>query len=339
MRDIARRLGLDASTVSLALRANPRIPSATRDRVRRVAEELGYEPDPMLAALASYRRHSHEATITAEVAWVNCWTPPERFHAYREFDGYWRGALAAAREVGYRLQEFNLGDAPLSRLCRQVAARGTIALLVPPHPHGRTDWDELRSTRLPVVRIGHSVPLEAHAVGCDQTDGAILAFRSMHARGYRRIGFVTHQRAESSSRFRAGFLFAQGSTPDIDWLPTLTLREECRSSDLAALVAWGELWKPDAILTSTAEVRGLLAEAGVRVPEDVGLAATSVLDGNADAGIDQRPEEIGRAAVELVAAQIARGARELPAIPRMTMVRACWRDGASLPVRAMQSTE
>ena len=56
MRDVARALGVDPSTVSLALRAHPKIPAETRERIRRAAEKLGYTPDPMLGALASYRR-------------------------------------------------------------------------------------------------------------------------------------------------------------------------------------------------------------------------------------------------------------------------------------------
>ena len=40
-----------------------------------------------------------------------------------------------------------------------------------------------------------------------------------------------------------------------------------------------------------AETAFTLRRAGYRVPEDIGLAATSVLDGNAGAGIRQSSEE------------------------------------------------
>lgn len=45
IKDIARVLGLSASTVSRALAGNTRIPETTRDRVRLLAEELGYAPN------------------------------------------------------------------------------------------------------------------------------------------------------------------------------------------------------------------------------------------------------------------------------------------------------
>lgn len=52
MLDVARKAGVDKSTVSLALSGSPKLPEATRSRIQRIAEELGYTPDPGLARLA-----------------------------------------------------------------------------------------------------------------------------------------------------------------------------------------------------------------------------------------------------------------------------------------------
>lgn len=333
MRDIAAHLGLDRSTVSLALRDHPRIPFSTREKVRLAARELGYAPDPMLGALASYRRAARPSGIVAELAWVNRWSPPERYHAFREFDGYWRGADASAREAGYRLERFDLGDAPLGRLGRTLRARGIRGLIVPPHHGARNEWGGLDLSELAVVRIGHSVRLAAHSVGCDQTEAGRIGFGRIHARGYRRAGFVTHPGAEASSRFRAGFLFEQENTPGASALPVLVLSEDDDADARERLARWLKQHAPDAVFTTHAGLRRMLQAAGLRVPGDVALAATSVLDGNADAGIDQRPEEIGRAAVEILDGLISRGRFGLPEIPRMTTVQPGWRDGASLPAR------
>src|SRR5881398_3589545 len=64
MRDIAQRLGIDQSTVSLALRDHPRISEALRRKVRDAAGEMGYQPDAMLSALAHYRRANVEKPVT-----------------------------------------------------------------------------------------------------------------------------------------------------------------------------------------------------------------------------------------------------------------------------------
>jgi LacI family transcriptional regulator len=338
MLDIARHLDLDQSTVSLALRNHPRISAVTRDKVHHAAATLGYRPDPMLSALATYRQAGRPHDITAELAWVNRWSSPEKFHAFREFDGYWRGAMAAARDGGYRLETFNLGDAPLSRLERILRARNITGLVIPPHHGGCNEWSGMDFSGFNIVRIGHSVRLAAHAVGCDQTAAAILGFNRIHARGYRRIGFVTHPGAEVSSRFRAGFLFAQENTSDHVHLPTLLLQEKDVATDRNDLACWLKHHRPDAILTTSAPLRGLLADLGVRVPHDIALAGTSVLDGNAEAGIDQRPEEIGRAAIELIESLFAHGHRGVPEVPRMVTVASRWVDGASLPARSVMAS-
>ena len=56
LQDVADRAGVHRSTVALALRDNPRISSATRQRVQAIARELGYQLNPLVAALMSARR-------------------------------------------------------------------------------------------------------------------------------------------------------------------------------------------------------------------------------------------------------------------------------------------
>lgn len=55
MQDIARSLGVDHSTVSLALRSDPRIPEQTRDRVHRAAQKLNYMPNHLARTLSGGR--------------------------------------------------------------------------------------------------------------------------------------------------------------------------------------------------------------------------------------------------------------------------------------------
>ena len=46
---------MHVTTVSLALRNHPRLPQDTRERIQKMAERLGYRPDPFLQALVAYR--------------------------------------------------------------------------------------------------------------------------------------------------------------------------------------------------------------------------------------------------------------------------------------------
>jgi LacI family transcriptional regulator len=89
--------------------------------------------------------------------------------------------------------------------------------------------------------------------------------------------------------------------------------------------------KPDAIFTDCPGLRRVLASCGYQVPKDIGLAATSVLDGGASAGIDQNSKEIGKAAVQLLISLINHNERGIPDVCRELLIEGRWVDGNTLP--------
>jgi LacI family transcriptional regulator len=160
------------------------------------------------------------------------------------------------------------------------------------------------------------------------TDG-LIAYENIWNRGYRRIGLVSSVRVRT--RFGAGYLFRQTQLSPHQILPPLLLTDTNSTQDQQQLVAWLKKSKPDAILTDIGPLRDMLAAAGRRVPQDIGLAALSVLDGNADAGIDQKSEEIGKAAVQLLISLIHLNERGIPATYREVLIPGRWQDGSTLP--------
>lgn len=56
LRDIAKRAGVSAMTVSRALGRRAGIASATRDRIVKIAVKLGDRPDPEIAKLVHHVR-------------------------------------------------------------------------------------------------------------------------------------------------------------------------------------------------------------------------------------------------------------------------------------------
>jgi LacI family transcriptional regulator len=59
-RDIARVAGVNQSSVSRALRGDPNVSLKTQERIARIAEEMGYRPNPFVSAFTAqvrgYRR-------------------------------------------------------------------------------------------------------------------------------------------------------------------------------------------------------------------------------------------------------------------------------------------
>lgn len=136
------------------------------------------------------------------------------------------------------------------------------------------------------------------------------------------------------TRFQAGFLMAQSELSPNLRVPILVLSTgENDPRDQVKLERWIKQYKPQAILTDIAALREMLNTAGLRVPENIGLAALSVLDGNADAGIYQNSEEIGEVAVELLISLIHHNHTRVPRIFRKVLIEGKWVDGASLPAR------
>lgn len=74
-----------------------------------------------------------------------------------------------------------------------------------------------------------------------------------------------------------------------------------------------------------------LGAAGYRVPEDVGLASTSLADCNCDCGVDQNSVEIGAVAMRTLAGLVHQNERGIPKHCRRILVEGRWIDGPSLP--------
>jgi LacI family transcriptional regulator len=334
LRTIAQALGVSHVTVSMALRNNPKIPEARRQQIQALAQAMGYRPNAMAAALAQHKRSTAAKPIKSVLAWLNQWTHPKTLRSYNEFDRYWRGAYAAAEKFGYRLEEFCCGEGmSLARLEDILLTRSIHGILLPPHLPS-ANWNGLHWDRFSAVRFGRSIQNpRLHIVTSDQVANTMLAFREIRRRGYDRVGFVTGTASERGALFKAGFLMTQADLERSLQLPVCALDDPPGADQVKALSEWLNQAKPDAVLTDLKETRDLLEQAGRRVPEDIGLAALSILDGNADAGIDQHAEEIGRVAVLLTISLLNDNAVGVPPIFRQSLVEGAWVDGSTLPTR------
>ncbi len=339
LRDIAGEVGVSHVTVSLALRNDPRISEARRQEIAAVAERLGYRPDPMLSSLSAYRQAKRSVEIRSTVAWINQWRNPRELRRFQEFDAYWRGASDYAARLGYRLDEFEVGkDMTPARLQQILLARNVRGILIPPHSNDLAlpdfDWAQFS-----VVRLGISVKQpRAHIVTSDQLNCTAMAFDQIWERGYRRIAYVTAHRFDRNTggNFRAGYLSAQDvHVPLRRHLAPLALSEESTPADVRTLRKWLRTVKPDAIITALGNLPELLDRAGCRVPDDLGVAALSLLDGHFDSGVDQNSLEVGHVAMATLAALIHQNERGIPQYCRRILVEGRWVDGTSLPDRRL----
>jgi DNA-binding LacI/PurR family transcriptional regulator len=336
LRDIARTLNVSHVTVSLALRGSPRISTGMRTRIHQAATQMGYRRNMMATALGHQRQITRKRAVNSKIAWINFWKNPKQLRSFREFDLYWKGAYAAAEAHGYRLEEFACGDriSP-SELEKLLLAQHIEGILLPPHGGGHVppgleqiDWNKFCT-----VRFGHSIYNPAsHVVASNYLHSGLLAVENMGRLGYRRIGYVTM--FSYAQLFRSGYCVRQSHWTKSELLPTLFLRTVAGiHSNLNLLSAWLKENRPEAIITDLPKLRGMLETLGYRIPKDIGLAATSIHDGNADAGIDQNSEGIGVAAVDTLVALIRRNDFGIPSNCSEISIEGSWVDGSTLPPR------
>jgi LacI family transcriptional regulator/LacI family repressor for deo operon, udp, cdd, tsx, nupC, and nupG len=318
----------------MALNDNPQISEPRRREIKETARVLGYRPNPMASALGQRRHLEAKGPVHAELAWLNLWPEPARLRTYQELNLYWEGAYEAAERCGYRLEEFVCHNrfSP-ERFEAILLARGIRGILIPPHAHFPQEWKKVQWEAFHVVRFGYSLDFPpGYVVAGDHLASGCLAFESMYKRGYRRIGYVATR--ETTSRTQGGFLLKQLEQEPEARVPVLLLPTgEGAAGSATVFREWLDCHRPDAIFTDISEIRTMLAAEGRRVPEDIGLATTSVLDGNADSGIYQNSREIGKTATETLVSLINHHHSGNPMIPRKILIEGHWVNGSSLPLR------
>jgi LacI family transcriptional regulator len=326
MVDVARAAGVDRSTVSLALAGSPKLPAATRARVRAVAERLGYRHDPMLQALAAYRQGRRPPAFRSKLAFVCAWPDEVSIPAFvRQCEV---GAARRAARLGYRLERFVVGTdaAQQLRWARRAFQQGVQGLVVAPLPDGvhavAWDWE-----RFSAVRLAYTLREPELNFASPAHDWAFTeAWKHLRARGCARIGYVQHAITED----RLGDVW-MGAFLKCCWRhgggvePPLLYG----SFDGDAFRKWRRRVRPDGIVCSYgARIVEWLRDDGLRVPEDVRVAVPDRPPAPSEPpGIDQDLDLVGEAAVDLLHGMILHGERGVPAAPRGVLVRGHWVDG------------
>lgn len=341
LKDIAARLGVSHVTISLALRNDHSIPPSRREQVKRMAEEMGYQPDPFLSSLAAYRRRHAPTKIRSAIAWITHWKQLARLRRMHEFQSYWSGADRAAKQFGFHLEEIEWTEnCSAKRLEKILLTRGIRGVLIPPH-RVPPDWGDFDWNKFSVLRFGMSVKVpDSNLVTSDQFRAVVMAVTRIKQYGYQRIGLIVGQELDVNigGNYHGAFSWVQTLLKLRPALPSLrtnvgegSVAELAREKQL--LKQWLLRHKPDAVLTTDPETPAMLRELGYRIPQDIAVAGTSVADVPIEAGIDQRSEEIGRIAAEMLIKQISVSEKGEPPAPCRILVESTWKDGKSLPRR------
>lgn len=330
---VALAAKVDSSTVCLALNNSPKLSAATKERIVAVAKKLGYQRDPMLSALAAYRRAGSSPVFHGMLGWIvnsrhgyNWQLPPE----YRD---YHAGAKERAAQLGYRfvILDLNEYESNPQRLADVLRARNIRGVLVCPQPDAHSllslNFDDLAA-----MSFGYTVKSpRLHLVTSHHYAAIRMVLGELRIRGYQRIGYAIpdSHNERLDKNYMAGYLVEQR-----DWPADQRLTPFVGEPRLGPFRQWLRAERPDAVVTTHYVFPKMIDALRIKVPQSLGVAIISLADNVRNyAGVDEDSREVGRVATGLLASLVERGENGIPERPQRVLVRGAWCQGATLRPR------
>lgn len=333
-RDIAHLAKVSQMTVSLALRDSRRIPEATKQRVRAVAQQLSYRPDPLVSALMRQRRRKSPRPTHAKIAFLHD-NPkdPTRWVSANYTTGCFSGAQQVAGNRGYLFQAVNIFQGQLSgrRLSQILWTQNVQGVLIAPMPLSTTldlDWQKFAAVSLDYSHAELSV----HRVIDDHTTGITTLMAQLDKLKYQRPALVMRESVDDRTNHqRLGAFLAQRTRKsslaeipplffdDINWTDEKFLR-------------WIRRYKPDVIIAGDYQVVSALEKYGLADRHKIGVALyCKEPRTRAYSGLLIDSVTVGEVAARQLISMVEHNERGLPSKPTTTYVDAtCWSAGNSL---------
>lgn len=336
VRMIAARAGISGPAVSMALRNHSRISEATRARVLRIAEELGYRPDPEIAKLMNHLRQRRKPKFRSVIMALTSIPEKEERPYNRQII---KGAEARADQLGYRLAILRIAPAATRdpSLQRILRARGVDGLLLLPMRETVPLTDLLDWSQFSVVSAtrGVSDPV-FHRVLPHHFGNTLEICEQLERQGYKRIGLVSNRGFDlfTSPGLAAGVVWQhiQGRAEQV--MPLLHDGERP-----TGVKAWFKRERPDAIVArGVPDAEAVVEDLGLKFPGRVGLAVTNLEGSRSFAGMDVHPYDIGAAAVEMLHARIQSSQKNVPRLVTETMIKGTWIAGPTVRAAAEPKT-
>ena len=253
IKDVAERAGVSIATVSRALNDKSDVRGSTRERVREVAREVGYSPDPAARSLAGQ---------TTRLV-----------------------AIIVGDNAGHRDLSLIFFGRVLTAISRRLSESGYDPLLLPPDDMGfdhgvdaailiGVDADdrlvrELGAREVPLVGVDVRCRGRSAYVGSNHADGVRLALGHLHALGHRRIAHLAGATNTSAGSERLEAFRREAATLGLEIPEELIRRADFSSAsgyrETCALLALDE--RPTAIVAAS----DLMALAALQAIRDGGL--------------------------------------------------------------------
>ena len=339
LKEIATRLGTSPSTVSRALRNDPRISEAMRRRVARQAQKLGYLPDRTIsAAMRRVRSRADHVEAVIGMWWPGSWSERQLRANYSSL----RGVIDSIRSTAESLHlacetRDGLPEEPAAAL-RILQNRGVRGLLLLPGDPEVYAIPEVLNT-LAAVAVGNAVQGSVRSrVVTHFEDAYARIFEELHARGYRRPAVIVRNHARDERLYEARYLGAyEHACMRLGWFERTEphwIGDHQREGAIEQLDRWLRSQRPDAVVSPYTAINRVLAEhTRWTIPQRIGYVSTGTSSAIPEvAGPATDSAAVGREAVYALLNRLHSAASDNIPDTRL-LIKTTWHEGKTLPVR------
>lgn len=268
LKDIAAKCGVSVATVSKALNGHKDVSDATRDRLLKVAKEMGYFPNAQARALKTNR------TYNLGVMFLDA---ADSGFTHEFFAKVLNSFKTAAEYYGYDVTFINknVGGRQMTTY-EHCKYRNIDGILVACTDFTDPDVYELINGDIPVVTIDHLFDCRT-AVLSDNAAGMKSLVGYVNSRGHSKIGFIMGNKSSVAEKRLAAFLkecAARGITIDEKYI----LPGDFHNADITyeRTVQLMKLKNPPTCIfmpDDYSAIGGLnaLRDLGYKVPDDVSI--------------------------------------------------------------------
>jgi DNA-binding LacI/PurR family transcriptional regulator len=333
LQTIANEAEVCKATVSLALRNHPSLPAATIERIRKIAQKVGYQTHPYVSALMAAVSKSKAPSSTATIAFLSG-EGPEDFRREPRRHLTHNAARARAESLGYSFEHFWVTQPGMSpqRLEKILIARGIFGLVLGyftqrdfPPPEIQMSWEHFACV---VVSQTKAWPA-FHRVYADSYGNTMLVLNELQRRGYSRIGLAMDRISEAAQNYlyRSATMAHALRHKHEKLVPVF----EPADFNQKTFTQWYKKHRPDVVISVNPEILTWIQHLGLRVPEDAGYVNLSLVPEQSQlSGTISDADFLGACVVDLLDAQLRRNERGIPLKRKSVLVSGYWNEGGTL---------
>lgn len=332
IRDIAQKAGVSHITVSRALRGIEGVSDKEKKRIKKLAQQMGYCPNPLHSAhMFNIRKQRKERQ--ANLVYLTGLKGPQAWKnnvpSFRIFNGLQACALAQ----GFNVDVVWGSDPDLSsnRLTSILLNRGVQGIFLAPLAYEAKRY-QLDWSKFAVVAIGHSRREFAfNRIFSNHFDGFQQVMETIRARGYKKPGLYISRELDLRLNRCWSSLFLRF---EHEWnkkrkqsFPFMLFQEESKEK----FVEWMKRSRPDIVLAHSDSVYRWLVSDAYQIPEQIGYVGLN--DDSKNKRITRMLrcfEPLGHSALQLMTSLLFNNQRGIPENAQTVTVDCQWYEGSTI---------